>query len=358
MRKTVVGLLLLLLASIPITVAQNNLPAIVLFTSSQAAITIDAAESGQTDFELAWHVINLGDEHRLLLQQRSLGGWHSMTDEGEILTAVGTRTQTLLHPLDFGPPTYRLLILDTSGTIIDERILTIPYEIAAGLLPEITLFASSTSSVAPEALADSSARVNVSWQVVNRVPTANLVFEQVLEDGQVVPVELPRDNLWVGSQGNGVVAPVAPPLSADRLRLRLRLLDVASGEVYAETETEVGIGDNVIAAVPTATAVPRITPAGEAATPLPTPTPRNCVMSPIDVPLTGAPGDGCDVFRQARTGTETRIADFAADMLTVAPGPPGDTALGNPGRTICPARSLRPDPVATGQLARTGPGVL
>ena len=45
-------------------------------------------------------------------------------------------------------------------------------------------------------------------------------------------------------------------------------------------------------------------------------------MSPIDVPLTGTPGDGCDVFRQPRTGGETRISAFSTDILRVAPGRP------------------------------------
>ena len=262
MRKSITVLLFLLLTGVSAAGAQNNPPAIVVFTSSQAAITVDAAERGQTEFELAWHVININDDHRLLLQRRNLGGWEAMTGDDDSLNAVGTRSQTLVHPLDFGPPTYRLLIVDSRGEIVDERILTIPYEIVAGLLPEISLFASGTPSVPSEALADGSARANVSWHVINRLPTSNLVFEQVLDDGQIVPVELPRDNLWVASQGEGVVAPVPPIAGANSLLLRLRVVDVVSGEVYAEAEAEVGIGDNIIVAAPTATAAPPHHPGG------------------------------------------------------------------------------------------------
>lgn len=326
MLKRVLVLLAGLLMMVQGAAAQITLPTIITFTSSQNGITVNAAEAGQTEFTLSWHVVSMSEGQQLVLQRRVLGDWVTLTAETEILAASGTRSQPLLHPLDFGPPTYRLLLLDGQGQVIDERVLTIAYEIPA-TSPEITLFASSTPAVSEQSLSDGSARVNVSWQVNNRPPTANLMFEQLLEDGQAVPVELPRDNLWVGSQGDGVVAPV-PPQNSSVIQLRLRVVDLVDGQVYAEALTEVAVGDEgAIAAVPTVASgsptpppVPTTDSAEAEETPLPTPTPRNCVLSPLDVPLTGAPGDGCDTFRHPRTGAVTQVVSFSANTTTASPG--------------------------------------
>jgi hypothetical protein len=318
MLKRVLLSLLGLLVIAQGVVAQNTLPTIVTFTSSPSAITVNAAEAGQTELSLTWVVVYMTDDQQLVLQRRVLHAWVTMTEENETVGAIGTREQPLLHPLDFGPPTYRLLLLDGQGQVIDESILTIPYENPA-TSPEITLFASSTPAISAEALTNRSARVNVSWQVSNRIPTSNLLFEQILQDGQAVPVELPRDNLWIGSEGSGVVAPI--PVQNSIVQLRLRVVDMVNGDVYAEALTEVAVGgEGGIAALPTATPPPTIVAATDEEEILPTPTPRNCVMSPLDVPLTGVPGDGCDTFRQPRTGTETQVVSFNANTLNANPG--------------------------------------
>ncbi len=47
------------------------------------------------------------------------------------------------------------------------------------------------------ALAQGVAQVQVTWTIINRTPSSNLVFEQIFSDGSAVSVELPRDNLWI-----------------------------------------------------------------------------------------------------------------------------------------------------------------
>lgn len=323
MRKLIVALLCVLTGVLS-AAAQNTIPAVITFTADPAALTVDAAESGTVSITLAWQVINMGANDRLLLFQRDLNAWAQIEPEdGAALEPDGRLVVPAKHPLDFGPPTYRLVLANAGGQQLDERILTLPYEILPDQRPQITLFTSSTATLSASALLDRSARVSISWAVTNRLPTSNLVFEQVQTDGTIVPVELPRGNLWVQSRGDGVVAPV-PPTFGNLLRLRLRVLDVLSGEVYDEAEVEVLIAGDAVAAVPTATStpVPETAVEVEAGTPEPTPTPRNCSSSPVNVPLTGAPNDGCDTYTDPRTGATTRVLAFSIDNPNPRPGQP------------------------------------
>ena len=77
--------------------------------------------------------------------------------------------------------------------------------------------------------------MGVLWAVVNRPPNSNLIFDQILDGGRAVPVELPRAAFWIASEGTGTVAPV-PPESGTLVRLRLRLVDVISGDVLDEAD--------------------------------------------------------------------------------------------------------------------------
>ena len=195
--------------------AQNAQPAIITFDADLLSITVDAAEAGQTNTTLSWHVINVSSSQHLVVEQRSLNTWVSVVPGDETLLPVGSLLLPVQHPLDFGPPTYRLRLLDASDNLLDERIISIPYEIPADSQPSIEVFSSSTATLLGGSDGGLNAEhVNVTWKVIDRVPGSNLVFDQVLENGQSVPVELPRDNLWVVSQGSGDLAPV-PPLSSN-----------------------------------------------------------------------------------------------------------------------------------------------
>lgn len=336
MRKIAVVLLLLcVMAGAAAAAAQNTLPAIVIFSADPSALTVDAAETGTFETTLTWHAIHLSEDHRLYLYHRSLNNWVLAVPEEEPLEAAGTLTLPVQHPLDFGPPMFRLVLFDAADQVVDERYLVIDYEIVPDQPPQIELFTSSNPTIAADALADGSARINVSWQVSSRLPTSNLVFEQVLGEDETAPVELPRSNLWIASRGDGVVAPVVP-LFGSVVHLRLRVMDVLSGEVYDESEIEIAVGGAPVAAAITPTPPPVPTTAEivadstEAvepadltdtdAAPEPTPTPRNCSISPVDVPLSGLPGDGCDVFRNERTGTVTRVTAFEIDNPNPGPG--------------------------------------
>jgi hypothetical protein len=121
--------------------------------------------------------------------------------------------------------------------------------------PELLVFTAVETTIAANDLVYSDPRINVSWEIANRTPTSNLVFEQVLPDGSSVNIELPRSNLWVSSTGSGSVRPVYPD-GDDSVVLRLRLVDLATGETLSEAATVV----TVSGAVSTPTARPTQAP--------------------------------------------------------------------------------------------------
>jgi hypothetical protein len=216
--------------------AEANLPpAIISFTSDLETITLAEAEAGETFARLSWQTVGLAAGDRLLLQALRLNTWVSLLPEDAApLPASGSHDIVVEHPLNFGPPTYNLTIVDAQGSVYDQRFLIIPYDLEALTdPPQIESVAAGVQSLDATAVASGTARVAVSWQVVNRPPMANLRFEQVLEGGSTVPVELPRPNLWIPSTGNGVVAPVLPG-PGQPVRLQLRVVDMENGSTLAE----------------------------------------------------------------------------------------------------------------------------
>lgn len=239
MRRRLLGLLIaaaLALGGGALALAQTPQPAIIAFESSLDSLTLDEAEAGAQTTELSWHTSHLTDGYRLRLLTYRRGAWEPVFGAESVpLEANGTRVVTVQHPLTFSPPTYLLSIVDGQQRVIDQRTLTIPYQdTAASAPPVIERFAADVTSLDAGALASGTARVQVSWQVAQRAPGSNLMFEQVFEDGTAQSVELPRQYLWVPSAGQGPVAPVVPQAPGSPVRLRLLVVDLVSGAIYDE----------------------------------------------------------------------------------------------------------------------------
>jgi len=239
MAKRLIGLLVLMalaLSGVAPALAQVAQPAIIAFESSLPSLTVDDAEAGATTTELSWYTANLSEGYRLRLLSYQRGVWEPVFGAESVpLEARGSRVVTIQHPLTFGAPTYLLSIVDGQQRVIDQRTLTIPYDVASmNAPPTIERFEADATSIDAAALASGTARVQVAWQVMRRAPGSNLVFEQVFEDGSAQSIELPRVYLWVPSSGQGPVAPVVPQVPGGPVRLRLRVLDLISGNVYAE----------------------------------------------------------------------------------------------------------------------------
>ncbi len=254
-------------------------PFILTFQTDAYYVTVDAVETGQVTATLSWYVANYTPSYRLNLETYRLNRWTSLLAPDEFLPAIGTRSLTVEHTLTFSPPSYRLTVIDPAGQVIDERTVSISYDPGGGI-PIIHSFGALAASVDAGELAAGTARIQVSWWVSDRVPSSNLVFDQVFADGSALPVELPRDNLWVPSIGEGLVAPVLPR-GEDQLRLRISAIDVASGQTYNQMELMLPI-TGTAAIPPDATALP-VTPATPTLTPIPiTPSPTPVLITTPD----------------------------------------------------------------------------
>ncbi len=243
MKRTIVGLLVIAAVTVaglrttPDAAAQvgpNLPPTVIGFSTNLEAIPLADAEAGDTTARLAWQTVGLTDQHHVALYTLD-DQWQPLGQPDDLpLPASGSYDVVVQHPVSFGPPTFSVAILDTESHILDQMIAVIPYEIVPDAPPPtIEQVSSDAEELISTGLDDGSTRVGVSWDVANRTPTSNLVFEQVLEGGRAIPVELPRPTLWIPSSGQGVVAPV-PPGVGQPVRLRLRVVDLADGSTLAE----------------------------------------------------------------------------------------------------------------------------
>ncbi len=210
-------------------------PTIIQFTSSLDSISVAEAEAGLTTTELSWQVVGLDSLYQLALYAYRFNSWQIVpSPDGAPLPAEGSLEVPVEHPLNFGPPSYKLVVNDAQGVTLEQRVLTIPYaDDGSGAAPVIDNFASTVQTLGTVQLAGGMARVPVGWTVSNRGPMTNLVFEQVLDAGRTISVELPRPNLWVPSAGEGVVAPILPD-SGRVIRIQMRVVDITSGATLAE----------------------------------------------------------------------------------------------------------------------------
>lgn len=287
-------------------------PAIIDFSSDLPAITVDELEKDSTTTHLSWTVVNLPATDTLSLQIYQLNQWGDVFP-GEALPATDSREVIVQQPLGFEPPTYRLSILNAKKEVIEERTLTIPYDMKAmaDLKPEIYSFTSTTQNIVVSSLPNQRAQVPVSWMVLNRVPNSNVTFEQMMDDGSIIPIELSRPFLWLPSTGEGMVAPINPQQVDEPVRLRMRVVNMMTGDTYASAELVLPVvGSATLPTSVPATAVPM--PVSQGNPPPVQPTSSDvtagCTISPLDVPVVGRPGDGCNVY--ADSTTSVRINSF------------------------------------------------
>jgi len=261
-------------------------PSIVVFDADIEAITVDAVANGNVNTTLSWHVIFVNDTHRLTLERYFDNRWESLLGEGDFIGPVGSTEITITSPLNFGPPTYKLSVLDADGAVITERIHIIPFTQTSGT-PVIERFETVDS---PD-----SELTMVAWDISNRTPTSNLVFEQVFANGDSASVELPRENVWVTSMGSGVVAPEIPD-GVSAIQLRLRVVDVVTGRVFDESVITVTTSEEE---------------------PTPTPTPEPTVMP---VATEEATKPSVPVSDTAAIEDESGPVAFIVDPQSAAPG--------------------------------------
>lgn len=311
MRKLWVSFMMMavILAGLGIASAQGPglPPTIISFASDLESISMADAEAGETTAVLSWEVVGLKPDMGLALYTYRFSAWQPLPLD-EPLPANGSTTITVEHTRNFAPPTYNLTIIDGQGAPVDQRVLVIPYdESAISGPPQIESFTSTEQTLDITEVATGVARVFVHWTVSNRGPLDNIVFEQVVEGGDTISVELPRPNLWIASEGDGVLAPVLPRTSAT-IQLQMRVVDMRDGTTRAEQT------------------LPPIEVTGSLPpTPAPTPTiaPTARVLSFEAAPNTATRGSAVTVSWQVTGSTKIGVwlVDGSGRMAASAPNP-------------------------------------
>lgn len=299
-------------------------------------VTVNALERGDISVTLRWQIMN-GDAstHRVVLDAYRFDEWMRVPklDDDETDSVAynlsDERTLDLQHPGNFGPPTYRLRLVDGDDTL-HERTLTIPYDEDLATEPAIREF-----NVPRSVGADTLDLVPITWAVAGRPPQSNLVFEQVRSDGTAFNAENPREMLWVASSGDGSIR-LQPPETGNAVIARLSLVDLLTGDVLDERGAVIAI----IGTPPT----PEIT-----ITPAPTRRPS--------VAVTGDPLEPSGNFGMINTGqpptngidgdtaTDVRYQTFANGFMLWTAATDDIWALSNDGQVFFyPAANYDPLP--------------
>lgn len=126
--------------------------------------------------------------------------------------------------------------------------------------PTVTIqrFQTTATQVTIQDLVYGKALIPVSWEVSNRPSNSNLVFEQVLPEGSAANIELPRDNPWVNSSGQGVVRPGFPADGETHIILQLRVVNTSTGRTLTSQQISIPMIEGTAIPIP---AEPNPTPA-------------------------------------------------------------------------------------------------
>lgn len=246
--------------------AAQGTPQITAFTTTASGVSRDDLVNRTARVPVAWTTTNRPLTSNLVFEQVLSNGATVNVELPRILPWVVSSGQGVAAPISPGTDVNEIvlrvrLVNLFNGNILSERELTLPVvqggsSGSVGDRPSITSFSTTATFVNVDQLENGSARIPVSWETANRPSTANLVFEQVLADGSVENVELPRDNPFVPSSGNGMTASVSPGGSSSTVTLRVSLFDLVNGRVYDLRELTVP----VLAAGATPTATPTSVP--------------------------------------------------------------------------------------------------
>lgn len=236
------------------TAAQSG-PRITSFATSLGTVDRNALANRTARVPVSWTTQNRPIFANLFFEQVFAGGNVINVELPRLIPWVNSNGDGVAAPIlpPEGASEIRLrvrLVSMLNGQVLDEKTLTVPIGTSGGnggnpgARPSIIGFSACCTSVSADALANGTARIGVSWSAANRPLTSNLIFEQVLADGTIVNVELPRENPWVNSTGNGVTAPVLPGGNSKDVNLQLRLIDLLTGRVYDQRTIKLTVTDN------------------------------------------------------------------------------------------------------------------
>ncbi len=232
-------------------VGEDNMPAIASFTTSATNITPEQLEAGNALVPVSWSVANRPVTTTLVFEQVLADGSDVNVELPRENPWVNASGEGVVKPVDPGVGSeavrLRLRLIDlVYGRVYDQRMITVP----VGEAPDAAIesFTTEADSVNANLLAQRLEMVPVTWEVSNRPANANLVFEQVMPNGAVQNVELPRSVLIVPSSGTGVVMPYDAG-DADTIVLQLRVADMSTDDTYASAEITLPVEEGTGAAI-------------------------------------------------------------------------------------------------------------
>jgi hypothetical protein len=239
-----------------IVYAQNTAPEITTFTSHIDKIDRVQAWSGNTYVLVSWRVDNRPANTNLVFEQVLPDGTLLNIELPRLfwwVDSVGIGFVNLVYPGDsINAITLRLSVVNAAKDILAYRELQIQIEDNLAR-PQIDSFYANVPDISSQQLRAGEARIEVGWFTSNRTEQMNLVFEQVLPNGQVVNVELPRPHIWVNSQGTGITAPIYPGDGVAHVHLQVRLYLLNSNETLDTRTIFVPIQEHIQAPGPTPT---------------------------------------------------------------------------------------------------------
>ncbi|HLU11503.1 MAG TPA: hypothetical protein VK003_17645 [Oceanobacillus sp.] len=255
-------------AAPPLQEEAAGTPQITAFTTTASGVSREDLINRTARVPVAWTTENRPLTSNLVFEQVLPNGATVNAELPRLLPWVVSNGQGVAAPIspgyDIDEIVLRVRLVNLfSGDVLSERQLTLPVvqggsSGSVGDRPSITVFTTTATYVNEDSLENGTARIPVTWTTVNRPPTANLVFEQVLADGSLVNVELPRDNPFVPPSGNGMTAPVPPGDGSTTVTLRVSMFDLVNGRVYDLRELTIPVLPEGTTPTPTPTATPMI----------------------------------------------------------------------------------------------------
>ena len=321
-------------------VAQAGQPMITSFATTAASVSRGALETRTARIPVEWTTANRPLLATLVFEQLLPDGSVVNVELPRVFAWVNSNDRGMTAPIlpaGTGVTTITLrvsLVNIVTQQVFDQKTLTLPI-VAGGAgpgtdKPAITRFETTQTTVRRTEIEAGTARIPVAWTAINRPITATLIFEQILTDGRVVNVELPRSTPWVNSRDRGVVKPVIPGGTSQLIRLRVRLYDVLFGRNYDIRELYVPIETDAAPMIRSFTTTSGFIERGSLQS-------RSAYLD-VQWQVDNRPTDSNLVFDQVMPGGELRNVELPRDFVMVPSSGNGWVRPYDPGSTVTEVR--------------------
>jgi len=152
------------------------------------------------------------------------------TDDANSFAQMLVVWQGLLYEFTLSPITVSNPFIEETGSAWDAVIADILF-FPPDDAPVFIVFETDI-----DVLQDVPGEVGVTWELINRPDNSNLEFVQILSDGEVVNVELPRTEPFIAASGEGTVAISTIEEGAEFIDLQVRLKDLSDNSILAVSQ--------------------------------------------------------------------------------------------------------------------------